>query len=295
MPARTPAGASPPAAREISGAPTGRTAATCEDRAVPVASRNGVGLAYDLVEGDGRPVVLIHGWCCDRSYFKPQFEHLAAAGHAVLALDLRGHGESDAPVGDYSMATLAADVAWLIAEVELERPLVIGHSMGGVVAFELARRNPDLPAAIVMIDSPVARPAASRAGMPAFLDKLEGPGYREAIATYVEEALFLPTDDRDRCTSIVERMVATERHVIVAAFAGMRDFDPDPARGTTTVPSLYIAADDRPLSDLPHLFELAPEMLFGQTVGSGHFCQLEVPDQVNAMLDRFLAILPELG
>jgi pimeloyl-ACP methyl ester carboxylesterase len=56
------------------------------------------------------------------------------------------------------------------------------------------------------------------------------------------------------------------------------------------VPSLYIAADDKPLSDLPHLFRLAPEMQFGQTVGSGHFCQLEVPEQVNAMLDRFLAV-----
>ncbi len=260
-----------------------------------MASRDGVALAYDLAAGDGQPLVLVHGWCCDRSYFAPQFEHLAAAGHTVLALDLRGHGESDAPTGDYSMATLAADVGWLIAELELERPIVVGHSMGGVVAFELARLTPGLPAAIVMIDSPVARPAASRAAMPAFLEQLKGPGYREAIAGYVEEALFLPTDDRERCASIVERMVATEHHVIVAAFAGMRDFDPEAAPGPIAVPSLYIAADDRPLSDLPHLFELAPEMLFGQTVGSGHFCQLEVPDQVNAMLDRFLAILPEAG
>lgn len=262
---------------------------------MPIASRDGIALAYDLAEGAGRPIVLIHGWCCDRTYFTPQFEHLAAAGHTVLALDLRGHGESDAPEGDYSMPSLAGDVAWLAAEAGLERPVVVGHSMGGVVAFELAYLSPGLPAAIVMIDSPVARPAASRAAMPAFLEKLEGPDYREAIAGYVREALFLPTDDARRCEAIVERMVATERHVIVAAFAGMRDFDPDAARSRIALPSLYIAADDRPLSDLPHLFGLAPEMLFGQTVGSGHFCQLEVPDQVNAMLDRFLAILPEAG
>lgn len=260
-----------------------------------VTSRDGVALAYDLAEGRGRPIVLVHGWCCDRSYFAPQFEHLGAAGHTILALDLRGHGESDAPEGDYSMPTFAGDVAWLIAELGLERPVVVGHSMGGVIAFELAYLEPDLPAAIVMIDSPVARPAPSRAAMPAFLEKLQGPDYKQAIAGYVEEALFLPTDDRDRCAAIVERMVSTERHVIASAFAGMRDFDPDQARWRIAAPSLYIAADDRPLSDLPHLFELAPEMLFGQTVGSGHFCQLEVPDQVNAMLDRFLTILPEPG
>jgi pimeloyl-ACP methyl ester carboxylesterase len=85
-------------------------------------------------------------------------------------------------------------------------------------------------------------------------------------------------------------MPETARHVLVGAFKGMRDFDPD--RGPVRVPSLFIAADDRPLSDLPHLFELAPDMLFGQTVGSGHFCTLEVPEQVNAMLERFLEILP---
>ena len=129
--------------------------------------------------------------------------------------------------------------------------------------------------------------------MPAFLEELQGPDYRTAITEYVETALFLPTDDADRKAEILERMPETDRHAMVAAFEGMRDFDPE--EGRVGVPSLYIAADDRPLSDLPHLFELAPDMLFGQTVGSGHFCTLEVPDQVNAMLARFLAVLPELA
>lgn len=66
---------------------------------------------------------------------------------------------------------------------------------------------------------------------------------------------------------------------MIAAFEGLRDFDPGKAAGHVRAPSLYIAADDRPLSDMPRFFELAPDMLFGQTVGSGHFCQLEVPDQ----------------
>jgi pimeloyl-ACP methyl ester carboxylesterase len=50
-------------------------------------------------DGPSRPLVLVHGWCCDRSYFAPQFEYFASQGHAVVAVDLRGHGESDAPEG----------------------------------------------------------------------------------------------------------------------------------------------------------------------------------------------------
>lgn len=261
---------------------------------MPTLVRDGVALRYEWAEGIERPVVLVHGWCCDHSYFAPQFDFLSARGHTVLAVDLRGHGESDKPEGSYSMEVFADDLAWLASELSLERPVIVGHSMGGVIAFELAIRHADLPGGIVMIDSPVTRPEQSRAGMPAFLEKLNGSTYREALTDYVTEVLFLPTDDAERKAEILLQMPETARHVMISAFEGLRDFDPDAARGPLRIPSLYIAADDRPLSDLPHLFQLAPDMLFGQTVGSGHFCTLEVPDQVNAMLARFLAVLPSL-
>lgn len=179
-------------------------------------------------------------------------------------------------------------------ELGLERPVLIGHSMGGVVAFQLAIDRPELPGAIVMIDSPVTRPEASRARLPAFLEKLRGPDYRQAIVSYVDGVLFLPTDDATRKAEILAKMPETARHVMISALEGMRDFDPDRAEAGVVAPSLYISADDAPLSDLPHLFRIAPGMLFGQTVGSGHFCQLEVPEQANAMLDRFLEVLPSL-
>jgi pimeloyl-ACP methyl ester carboxylesterase len=240
------------------------------------------------------PIVFVHGWCCDHSYFEPQFDFFRDRGHDVIAVDLRGHGESDKPKQSYSMDLFADDLSWLARELGLVRPVIVGHSMGGVVAFELAIRHPNLPGAIVMIDSPVARPEASRAAMPAFLAKLNGADYRDAIAAYVEEVLFLPTDDAARRADILSRMPETARHVMVSAFEGMRDFDPDEGRGPLEIPSLFIAADDRPLSDLPRLFQLAPDMLFGQTVGSGHFCTLEVPEQVNSMLARFITVLPSL-
>lgn len=56
-------------------------------------------------------------------------------------------------------------------------------------------------------------------------------------------------------------------------------------------PALYIAADElQPRADMARVHELCPQLLDGKTVGSGHFCQLEVPEQVNAMISRFLAV-----
>ncbi len=63
-------------------------------------------------------------------------------GHSVMALDLRGHGRSDKPDQQYTMRVFADDVAWLCAELELTKPILIGHSMGGIISFDLAARYP---------------------------------------------------------------------------------------------------------------------------------------------------------
>lgn len=89
-----------------------------------------------------RPILLVHGWCCDHTFFGPQFEHFIREGHRVVAVDLRGHGQSDKPHETYTMQLFADDLAFLREELGLERPAVIGDSMGGVVAFAFAASHP---------------------------------------------------------------------------------------------------------------------------------------------------------
>src|SRR5262249_3702887 len=116
--------------------------------AVPVLERDGRSLFFEEA-GSGPPVLLVHGWCCDPTYLGPQRAHLATR-FRVVALDLVGHGRSDKPEGPYPLSRFADDVAWLAEHLGLHRPLVIGHSMGGGTAIELAARHPALPRAIVM-------------------------------------------------------------------------------------------------------------------------------------------------
>lgn len=253
--------------------------------------RDGVDLFYEE-RGEGEPpILLVHGWCCDHTYFAAQLEHFANRDHRVVAVDLRGHGRSDKPLQAYTMQVFADDLAWVCEVLELARPVVVGHSMGGIVAFDLAARYPDLPSGVVMLDAAVVLPSAARAAIPGFLQKLRGPGYRETLRGYVANSLFIPTDDRERKGRILEGMSSAPQHVVVSAFEGLRDYDPTEATGGLAVPAVYIAADEaQPRSDMARFHELAPQILYGKTVGSGHFCQLEVPEQVNAMIDRFLAV-----
>jgi len=254
--------------------------------------RDGVALAYEEAKGEKRPILLVHGWCCDHSFFAPQFEHFARQGHRVIAVDLRGHGQSDKPHADYTMQLFADDLAFLCAELSLQEPVVIGHSMGGVVAFAFAARYPELPSAIVTIDAGLAPPSTVGTALSNFIDGLRGPGYRKVLGDYADAVLFLHTDDPERHARILAIMTSAPQHVMVSALEGGHAYDPNQAKGRLVAPMLYIAADESPpRADIAHLHTLVPRLYFGHVVGSGHFCQLEVPDQVNAMIDRFLVLI----
>ena len=96
-------------------------------------------------------MLFVPGWCCDGTAFQPQFDHFAET-NAVTALDLRGCGKSDRLPDGYAIPDLADDVTGFCRAVGIERPIVVGHSLGGMIAVELAGRRPSLPRALVLVD-----------------------------------------------------------------------------------------------------------------------------------------------
>jgi pimeloyl-ACP methyl ester carboxylesterase len=252
--------------------------------------RDGVALFYEEAGGGELPLVFVHGWCCDHTYFAPQFEHFRRK-HRVVAVDLRGHGQSGKPHQSYTMEGFADDVAWMCYQLGVEKPVLIGHSMGGIVAFDLACRYPTLPSAIVMLDAAVVLPGGARAAAPHLIEALRGPDYREVQRQYVANSLFIPTDDQQRKERILQDMSSAPQQMMVSTMESLRDYDAAAVAEGCAVPALYIAADEpQPRTDMGRLHELLPRLMDGKTVGSGHFCQLEVPEQVNPMIERFLAV-----
>lgn len=258
---------------------------------MPFLSRNGTRLAFDLAEGAGPPVVLIHGWCCDRTFMAEQFAHFATRGHRVLAMDLRGHGESDKPHENYSFQEFGDDVVFLCTALRFARPVLIGHSMGGIIAFDLARRLPDWPPAIAMIDAAAVLSDGARKAVAASVAQMQSTDAAANLRHLMESVFFVATDDAERRARILDTMSRAPTDLLISGAEALRDYDPSAAKGRLTAPALFIQADEpTPRSDLARMAELVPQLQIGRTVGSGHFCQLEVPEQVNAMLDRFLKL-----
>jgi pimeloyl-ACP methyl ester carboxylesterase len=251
---------------------------------MPTLVRNGIKLAFED-RGAGKPAfVFAHGTSCDRSFFAPQAEHFARR-HRVVSVDLRGHGESDKPPGPYPIGAYADDIAHIIEQAGLGKVVAVGHSMGGMIVLQLAAVHPDCVAAIVMVDQPLVYLPERRAALEAMAAAIEA-GNQEPLSQWIKN-MFLPASDRGLVEKVLAVMLSAPPHVAASAVRGAIEFDARAAAALCTVPALHLAASP-PRMPPASIRERLPNIVDGCTVGAGHFNQLEVPDQVNAMIEAFL-------
>ncbi len=151
------------------------------------ASSGGAGIEYE-VTGEGRPVVLLHGFPDSGRVWRHQIAPLADAGFKVIVPDMRGYGASDKPseVEAYNMLYLVADVGAVLDQVGAERAHVVGHDWGAGVAWVLAAVAPDRVDHLVALS--VGHPSSFRAGGYEQHEKswymllFQFPGHRGAVA-----------------------------------------------------------------------------------------------------------------
>jgi pimeloyl-ACP methyl ester carboxylesterase len=264
-------------------------------------ARNGVRLAH-FEAGPSNPkdppLVLVNGWTGDHGIFTPQIIHFSQT-RRVVAVNLRGHGRSDAPKQEYTMAGFADDIAWQCAELSLEKPVIIGHSFGGAVALELCGRHKALASGMMMIDSIVMPPPAMRDApeVRRLLDGIGGPHYL-AVSKANAWEIGCEYDDPVRRQAIYETYILppcekTPQHVAYSAIMNALSYDPVPAAQACKIPMAYISADVPLVNmarDLERLQKLCPQLTISKTLLAGHFNTIEVADQVNPMIERFLAV-----
>ena len=204
----------------------------------------------------------------------------------MLSPDLPGHGVNSLQHG-VSVYQMVEAVAALCARDEAQRALVVGHSMGGMVALELAHRYPDLVQALVLIDSVIFPPAPLRT---AIASLAEGMQKANPTATLDEAAaaLFEAADDPSVKARYRQSLGAIPVSVLREAFkAHLIDYDPVPIAIMCELPIAYVGAQ-RPLGDLNEIRSKIPNIRIGQVLGSGHFAPLLVPNQINSMIAGFI-------
>ncbi len=251
---------------------------------VQTCQRGGVTLAYVDTRSTLPPIVFVHGCGDDHTVFENQLTFFSSS-HRVIAVDLRGHGSSDAPEQDYTVAGFAEDLAWLCTELSLNKPVLVGHSMGGNIVLDFAARYPDALSSLIMIDSCVLPTPAMLETVKPLANALQAPGAFLAYQNALQQ-LCLPTD---RSSAEHIRSLQISDHVLASSWLNhVMNYDGAPAAAGCRVPLAYIGSI-MPFIDLPRFQALTPQLEVARTLGSGHFSPLEVPDQIDAMVRTFLS------
>jgi len=253
-------------------------------------------MAYDDF-GQGRPLVVVHGFPLSRAIWGAQVAQLSAH-YRVIAPDLRGHGDSEATPGPYSMELLADDILALLEALQIDQPIVLGGlSMGGYVAMAFARRYPERLAGLLL--------TATRAGSDTTAGK---DGRRQAVAAVQQAGTIQPTvdgmlpklfapqtyaEDPDLVVEVRRIIEHTSIEGVINAQLGMlARLDSTAMLSNLDVPGLVIHGDHDQIIPLEAAQELAavlPNGSMAEIKGAGHLLNMEQPAEFNQIVLDWLA------
>ncbi|KAJ1323633.1 non-heme chloroperoxidase [Microdochium nivale] len=269
-------------------------------------SRDGHSLFY-TVQGpeDGIPVIFIHGFSCDSPDWSFQVPFLLEkyTRLRLITLDSRNHGFSQYDDGsspsstsqklDMATTVLAADAAALLVDLgasDSNRAIVMGHSLGGVVATELGHSYPQLVRGLVILDAAHFSPPGTFAQI---LEALRGPDGGDALAAYFEN-VYTPGTPAYLKTWHALRARGLEQDVAVAALQEMIDYIGDDnvelIRRTTVagVPRLVVVSAPAFLEPLEQAGSESPEVDDFVVMEDGHWMMKSAVDKFNEILAKWL-------
>ncbi|MBI5959500.1 MAG: alpha/beta fold hydrolase [Chloroflexi bacterium] len=243
-------------------------------------------------QGQGNPVILLHGFPFDHTIWQAQVD--ALSDHCRLILpDLRGHGQSPAPDGIYTMDELAGDVIALMDDLHIQRAVWIGHSMGGYILMAALRLAPERISGIGLVATQASADSEERrAGRLAAAEKALQEG-GAPVAQMMIKALFAPGFDlisppAQRIADLISRTAWTG---LAGSQRGMaaRPDSIETLRGVR-VPAVVIAgANDSiiPLDGAQQMAQAIPGARLVEIADAGHLLMLEQPEAVSAALRSF--------
>jgi 3-oxoadipate enol-lactonase len=255
---------------------------------------NGLSLRYRS-RGAGRPMVLLHPVGLRLEFWDRLVTELQGELRLIVP-DARGHGESDVPPAPFSLDDMADDTIELLRAVGGGKAVVVGCSMGGMVAQAIALRAPELLAGVVVANTSHTRTAQGRAvmerraveamaGMPAVLDTTLSRWFSETVRLREPEKVAQTRD----------WLLEADPVVHAWSWRAIRDLAHDDRLGAVHLPALAIAGSDDQ-STAPAAVHATAQALancaYRELAHCGHLAPLEQPARFAALLRDFVATLP---
>ena len=244
--------------------------------------------------GDGPTVLMLHGIGGGHDAFAPQLEALGCQGYRAVSWDMPGYGRS-APVEPYTFKALAASCVALIEALKVSQVVLVGHSMGGMVAQEVAVRRPDLVSRLVLAGTSSAFGNGDGAWQREFVAERTAPldagRSMEQLAEVLVPQMIGPGASPEGAALAQRCMGAVPAATYRKALEALVTFDRRSALERIGVPTLLVAAEfDK--SAPPALMRRMAQKIAGSSLVElprvGHLMPLEAPEAFSDVLLKFI-------
>jgi pimeloyl-ACP methyl ester carboxylesterase len=234
---------------------------------------------------DSVPVIFIHALAGNTQQWSAQLNHIRTTRRAV-ALDLRGHGQSLSPAnGDYAIDSMAQDIQTVVDQLDIERFILVGHSMGGSVAGVYAGAYPERVVGLLLVD-----PSGDSTQMPVeevqqYIGALESEAYSNVVEGYWSQLLTGSSETTQ--TKVMQDLRDTPKATVVGVFKELFKYNPVPALECYDGPKLSVitSINETPFS----VHNLVSNLPHKMITGTGHWLQLDKPEEFNRIMDEFLS------
>jgi pimeloyl-ACP methyl ester carboxylesterase len=240
-------------------------------------------LATDSRGVGGLPVLFAHSFAGDLSHWATTLDHLKTQ-RRVVAFDFSGHGSSPGAVGAYSYQELVKDIAAVASAQQLEDFVLVGHSMGAVIAAGYAASHASRVKALVLVDPPPAAGAIPAEQLRQIHDSLDQDPFA-VVEQFWKQQMFIDARDdvKQRLLAGLHKLPRTAvKELTREAFA----VDASSALRRYAGPKFAIVT---PRNDAPpSLHHAVPGVTAAVINGTGHWIHLDKPDEFNKTLDGLL-------
>ena len=238
-------------------------------------------IAYEVHGNGTQALVFVHGWSCDRSYWKGQLEPLSRSSK-VVAIDLAGHGESGLNRKSWTIEAFGGDVAAVVKKLNLQRVILIGHSMGSNVIAEAARQLPGRVAGLVLVDQYKNLEAGlTKEEVEAFAARFR-TNFRDSVAAFVRR-MFVSTSDSTLIEKVATDMASAPPAIAMDALVYTLNYSRQIPQTLKELKLPVIAINDtRRPTDVASMKRHGVEVLI--MPGVGHFLMMENPEGFNRLL-----------
>jgi 3-oxoadipate enol-lactonase len=259
---------------------------------MPRVSVNGIQLYYELGGQESQPVILfLHGLGSSTQDWTPQLAYFGR-DYRVLVADMRGHGQSDKPRGPYTMPQFAADVIALLDYLIIDTVHVVGLSMGGMIAFQLAVDDPGRLRSMTIINSvPDVVPHTFKDRFNIWMRFwiVRYMGMRKMGETLAPRLFVDPNQEALR-QSFIESWAANDPRAYQDAMRAIAGWSVEGRIGAITIPTLIIASDHdyTPVAAKEAYIAKMPGTTLKIIENAHHAVPVERPDALNAVIHDFI-------